>query len=76
MIPQKRKSCCIITSKILKKINFIRFKKGYSQYNMAYELEISQNAYHKIEKGYTKLTIPTFLKICKILDESPESFFS
>lgn len=57
MNPRKRISCCAITFEILKKIYFIRFKKGYSQYNMAYELGISQNAYHKIEKGHTKLSL-------------------
>ena len=74
MPPFKTKDSSL-TKTILSKIKLARFQKGYSQQNMASELDISQNAYHKIEKGVTKLTLEHFLNICSILEEKPHTFF-
>jgi transcriptional regulator with XRE-family HTH domain len=49
-------------------IRQIREKLNYTQEYLAYKLNISQNAYSKIELGYTKLTLARFFDICSILE--------
>ena len=44
--------------------------KGYSQEYMAFRLDISQNAYSKLERGETKLTVRRFYEIAEILEIS------
>ena len=61
------------TSKLLvegirEKIRAIRIEKGYSQDYMADMLKISQNAYHKLEKGHTKIHLEKFINIAEILE--------
>ena len=61
------------TSKLLvegirERIRAIRIEKGYSQDYMADMLKISQNAYHKLEKGYTRIHLEKFIDIAKILE--------
>lgn len=53
---------------IVESIKSIRKRKGYSHENMALEMNISQVAYSKIEKGITKLTIERLYKIAEILE--------
>ncbi|OOQ60396.1 helix-turn-helix domain-containing protein [Mucilaginibacter pedocola] len=52
---------------ILANIRKRRLKVNYSQEFVAAELGISQNAYSKIELGYTKLTLFNFFGICEVL---------
>jgi DNA-binding XRE family transcriptional regulator len=75
IMPPFRNKDASLTKTVLSKIKLARFQKGYSQQNIASELDISQNAYHKIENGETKLTLEHFLNICSILDEKPHTFF-
>ncbi|WP_216857751.1 helix-turn-helix domain-containing protein [Pedobacter steynii] len=42
--------------------------KGYSQEYMAFRLNISQNAYSKLERGETELTVRRFYEIIEILE--------
>ena len=61
------------TSKLLvegirEKIRAIRIEKGYSQDYMADMLKISQNAYHKLEKGHTRIHLEKFINIAEILE--------
>ena len=61
------------TSKLLvegirERIRAIRIEKGYSQDYMADMLKISQNAYHKLEKGYTRIHLEKFIDIAEILE--------
>jgi len=56
------------------KIRLKRLEKQLSQENMAFELDISQAAYSKIELGQTKLSIPRIFEIAEILEVSPYSF--
>lgn len=74
-MPPFRNKDTSLTKTVLSKIKLARFQKGYSQQYIASELDISQNAYHKIESGETKLTLEHFLNICSILDEKPHTFF-
>jgi transcriptional regulator with XRE-family HTH domain len=53
-----------------KEIRLQRLQKGYSQCYMAYCLEISQNAYSKIELGQTDVTISRLIEVAQILDIS------
>lgn len=53
-----------------KEIRIQRLQKGYSQCYMAYCLEISQNAYSKIELGQTDVTISRLIEVAQILDIS------
>ncbi|MBC7418999.1 MAG: helix-turn-helix transcriptional regulator [Pedobacter sp.] len=48
-------------------IRKIREYKGYTQDYLAAKLKISQNAYSKLELGYSKLTVERLFKISTIL---------
>ncbi|MGY3054553.1 transcriptional regulator with XRE-family HTH domain [Pedobacter sp. UYEF25] len=48
-------------------IRKIREYKGYTQDYLAAKLKISQNAYSKLELGYSKLTVDRLFKIANIL---------
>lgn len=53
-----------IAASIRKKREF----KNYTQEYMVYKLDISQNAYSKIELGYTKITLERLFQIAEVLD--------
>ena len=57
-----------LVKEIRERIKKIRFEKGYTQDNMADMLNISQNAYHKIEKGYSRIDLCKFIALAKILE--------
>ncbi len=49
----------------------IRYKREYRNYTQEYlalKLNISQNAYSKIELGYTKITVERLFQIADILE--------
>nr|WP_294792624.1 helix-turn-helix transcriptional regulator [uncultured Mucilaginibacter sp.] len=48
-----------------------REKSNYTQEYLAYKLNISQNAYSKIELGYTKITLERLFQIAEILETDP-----
>jgi len=45
-----------------------RLIRNYSQEYLALKLKISQNAYSKIELGYTKVTVERLLGIAQVLE--------
>ena len=45
-----------------------RLHRNYSQDYLAYKLNISQNAYSKVERGYTRVTVERLVAIAKILE--------
>ena len=49
-------------------IRKIREQKNYTQDYLAAKLDISQNAYSKIELGYSKLTLDRLFQIAIILE--------
>ena len=53
---------------ITENIRLERLRKGISQDKMANLLQISQNAYSKIESGKTTLTIIRLHQIAKVLE--------
>lgn len=58
------------------RIKRIREYRNYTQQFMADKLELSQNAYCKVENGTTKLTIDRLEEIAKILDVPVENILS
>lgn len=46
----------------------VREYRNYTQEYLAMKLDISQNAYSKIELGYTKITLERLFQIATILD--------
>jgi transcriptional regulator with XRE-family HTH domain len=48
-----------------------REDKNYTQEYLAYKLNISQNAYSKIELSYTKITVERLFQIADILEINP-----
>jgi len=52
-------------------IRKIRESKDYTQDYLAVKLSISQNAYSKIELGYTKITVERLFQIASILEVNP-----
>jgi transcriptional regulator with XRE-family HTH domain len=45
--------------------------RNYTQEYLAFKLNISQNAYSKIELGYTKLTLERLFQIAEVLEFKP-----
>ncbi|MEO7216504.1 helix-turn-helix transcriptional regulator [Mucilaginibacter sp.] len=45
-----------------------RLQLNYTQEYIAYKLNMSQNAYSKLELGYTAVTIGRFVEICSALE--------
>jgi len=58
------------------RIKKIREHRNYTQQFMADSLELSQNAYCKIENGTTKLTVDRMEEIATLLDVPVESILS
>ncbi|HTI57588.1 helix-turn-helix transcriptional regulator [Mucilaginibacter sp.] len=52
-------------------IRKIREHRNYTQEYLAAKLHISQNAYSKIELGYTKITVERLFQISEILETDP-----
>jgi transcriptional regulator with XRE-family HTH domain len=52
-------------------IRKIREHRNYTQEYLAAKLKISQNAYSKIELGYTKITVDRLFRIADILEVGP-----
>lgn len=52
-------------------IRKIREHRNYTQEYLAAKLHISQNAYSKIELGYTKITLDRLFHIAIILETDP-----
>jgi transcriptional regulator with XRE-family HTH domain len=53
---------------IAKHMRDARLSRNYSQEYMAAKMAISQNAYSKMEMGYTEITLKRFLMMAKLLD--------
>ncbi|QXV64670.1 helix-turn-helix transcriptional regulator [Mucilaginibacter sp. 21P] len=49
-------------------IRLIREKRNYTQEYMAAKMQCSQNAYSKLELGYSKLTVEKLLQVAEVLD--------
>ena len=63
-----RKSASKKVTLLLKKIKNVRFEKEITQYEMSARLNMSQNCYHKLENGKTKLDVFRLMKISNILE--------
>jgi len=55
-------------------IRLIRLEKGYSQYQMANVIGISQNAYCLLENGQTKFSLDRIIEISSVFELSPQEF--
>ncbi|OOQ57114.1 helix-turn-helix domain-containing protein [Mucilaginibacter pedocola] len=44
-----------------------RLQLNYTQEYIAYKLNMSQNAYSKLELGYTSVTVERFVELCGAL---------
>ena len=56
------------TKNVAGNIRKIREYRDYTQDYLAAKLKISQNAYSKIELGYSKLTVDRLFQIAQILE--------
>lgn len=56
---------------VASRIRAIREEKAYSQFYMAYSLNISQNTFSKIELGNVKLTLDRLIAIAGVLGMEP-----
>lgn len=57
------------------RIRKLREEKGFKQEFMAYELEVSQSNYGRLEKDDSRLTVPKIQKISEILNVSISVLF-
>ncbi|WP_461450656.1 helix-turn-helix domain-containing protein [Mucilaginibacter sp.] len=56
------------TNPIIEKLRAQRELKGLTQGQIAAKLDVSQNAYSKVELGQTKITLNALFAIADILD--------
>ena len=56
------------TKQIVSNIRKIREFRNYTQDYLAAKLQISQNAYSKIELGYSSITINRLIEIAELLE--------
>ncbi len=56
------------TQTVAANIRNARLHRNYSQDYLAYKLNISQNAYSKVELGYTKVTVERLATIAEVLE--------
>jgi len=61
---------------IAKKLRALRLGKNYTQEYMAAKLGISQNAYSKLELGYTGVTVANLIKIASVLEFNVQDFLN
>ena len=61
---------------ICNKIRILRYERGLTQQKVASILDISQNAYNKIENGKTKLLVVTILCLADIFEADVKDFFT
>jgi transcriptional regulator with XRE-family HTH domain len=57
-------------------IRKVREHRNYTQEYLAAKLHISQNAYSKIELGYTRITVERLFQIAEVLDVDPVEVIS
>jgi transcriptional regulator with XRE-family HTH domain len=57
--------------RVTETLRLLRRKMEYSQEYMAFMLNISQNAYSRLENGKTPLTVNRLFEICTLLKISP-----
>jgi transcriptional regulator with XRE-family HTH domain len=57
--------------RVTESLRLLRRKMEYSQEYMAFMLNISQNAYSRLENGKTPLTVSRLFEICTLLKISP-----
>ncbi|SFA41557.1 Helix-turn-helix [Pedobacter suwonensis] len=57
-------------------IRRVREYRGYTQHYLADKLKITQNAYSKIELGYSELTVGRLFQIAEILNAEPVSLLT
>ena len=62
--------------KILIKLAQERDKKKLSALELSHRLGMSQNYIYEIEGGRSKLSLPSFLEICEILEIDPKELFN
>lgn len=62
------------TKAVAANIRKIREYRNYTQDYLAAKLEISQNAYSKIELGYSNITLQRLIHIALILEVELQSF--
>ncbi|MES2828981.1 MAG: helix-turn-helix transcriptional regulator [Bacteroidota bacterium] len=60
---------------LMVRIKKVRKRKGYSQFQLAQKLDLSQNAYSKLELGRSNLSLDKLFDIAEILETEVTHFF-
>ncbi|RFZ94456.1 XRE family transcriptional regulator [Mucilaginibacter conchicola] len=55
---------------IIINIRMLRERRNYTQEYMAMKMQCSQNAYSKLELGYSKLTVEKLMQVADVLEVS------
>ena len=56
---------------VYQKLRVLRENKGYTQASFAFEIDMSQSGYAKIEEGTTQITVTRLLEFSKVLKVNP-----
>ncbi len=65
----------ILNTKLLQRIRKEREKTGLSQWNFSIKIGLGQSAYHKLEKGKTRLDMFRFFLIAEALEIIPSELW-
>lgn len=60
---------------VLERIRNLRVTRGFSQENIANELDLSKGAYSNIERGASELSVNRLIEISEIFNVHPSYFF-
>ncbi len=66
---QERES--VINNEVIgRRLRTLRAEKGYKQFDLARELNVSQQSYCLYEKNFASVSVETLVKICKLYNVS------
>jgi len=71
--PQDAEESRQIAAGLGKRIRAVRKDRGWTQGELSDRLGISTEAYGRIERGHALPSFPTFLRVCRILDCTPDN---
>lgn len=64
-----------ILASLTKRLELIRKEKGYTQRHVAFNCDMEEQNYRRIEKGLTNPTLKSLVKICEVLEIDIKDLF-
>lgn len=65
----------VLLNKISSELERIRKEKGFTQKHVAFNCEMEEQNYRRIEKGLTNPTLKSLVRICEVLEIELKDLF-